>query len=310
MPRIDTVIRSRQVVTPDGAAPASVALGSGRIASVGGYSDPAPASSREVDLGETALLPDGVDIDAAVQEPGQGLRESYSSAAAEAVRAGVTTVVASGPAHPAITGEAGLRAHQAAADEAAAHVFFLGALPAASTAAALADLRAGGGVGFPCSLRGRAGAPPRPGGRARLRKGMVELTAMDVPLVVHAEDAAELAPPQGPGLSALLAARPARAERRGVERVVAAARMAGTRVLIAPFTAAECAALLAAARAMGADVSAQICPHYLCLPAEQVPDDSPAHACLPPLRSGANRDALWSVLLERDDPVITQVGSG
>src|SRR5690625_3053659 len=210
MPRIDTVIRSRQVVTPDGAAPASVALGSGRIACAGRDTAAAPASRREVERGETALPPGGVDIDAAVQAPGEGLRESYSSAAAEAVRAGVTTVVASGPAHPAITGEAGLRAHQAAADEAAAHVFFLGALTAASTAAELADLRAGGVVGFHCSLADGAGAHTRPVGDARLRKGMVELTAMDVPLVVHAEDAAELAPPQGPGLSALLAARPAR----------------------------------------------------------------------------------------------------
>ncbi|QBI53716.1 amidohydrolase family protein [Streptomonospora litoralis] len=309
MPHIDTVIRSRRVVTPAGVVPASVSLSAGRIAALGDYETSATAA-RDVDLGATALLPGGIDVDTAVQEPGRGLREGYTAVATAAVHAGVTTLVASGPARPAVTGEAQLRAHQAAAADAASHVFFLGALTADSTPAGLAELRAGGAVGFHCSLSDGAGEDARPVDDTRLRKAMVELAAMEVPLVVHAEDAGELSVPRGPGLSALLAARPARAERRGVERVVAAARMAGTRVLVSPFAAAECAPLLAAARAMGAAVSAQTCPHYLCLPAEQVHDDSTAHACRPPLRNGANRDALWSVLLERGDPAITQVGSG
>ncbi|GAB3447551.1 allantoinase AllB [Streptomonospora sediminis] len=313
MPQIDTVVRSRQVVTPGGVVPASVGLRAGRITAIGDYRAPC-AARRDVDLGETALLPGGIDIDVAVQAPGQGLRDGYSAATAAAVRGGVTTVVASGPARPAITGEAGLRAHLAAAADTAAHVFFLGNITADSTPADLAELRAAGAVGFHCSLAGDSPAGGAGGHRiddVRLRKAMVELAAMDAPLVVHAEDARELSVPQGPGLSALLAARPALAERRGMERVIAAARMAGGRVLVAPFTAAECAAVLAGARAMGVGVSAQTCPHYLCLPVEQVPDDSAAHACLPPLRSGANRNALWSVLLDRsDDPAITQVGSG
>ncbi|MUL41022.1 amidohydrolase family protein [Streptomonospora sp. PA3] len=309
MPRTDTVIRSRRAVLPAGTAPACVRVSAGRIVSVGDYAAPSTAP-HEVDLGDTALLPGGVDVDAAVQAPGQPLREGYVRTASAAVRAGVTTLVASGPADPPITGEAGLRAHLAASADAPARIAFLGAITAASTPCDLVELRAAGVVGFACSLSDGAGADLPGIDDTRLRKAMTELAAMDVPLVAHAEDAGELSAPEGPGLSALLAARPARAERRGVERLVAAARMVGTRVLVSPFTAAECAAVLAAARAMGVGVSAQTCPHYLCLPIEQVPDDSGAHACLPPLRSGANRNALWSALLDSRDPVITQVGSG
>ncbi|MBX9388198.1 amidohydrolase family protein [Streptomonospora nanhaiensis] len=310
MPHIDTVIRSRRVVTPEGVAPAAVAVRAGRITTVTAYDRPLPARTQ-VDLGEVALLPGAIDLDAAVQAPGRTLREGYTETSAAAARAGVTTVVAAAaPASPPVTDVAALTVHLAAAAESAVNVAFLGGITASSTPADLADLRAAGVVAFHCSLSDGAGAGTRPLDDHRLRKAMVELAAMEVPLLVHAEDAAELAPPAGPGNVALLAARPPRAERRGLERVISAARMAGTRAHISPFTAAECAAVLAGARAIGVAVSAQTCPHYLCLPAEQVPDDSASHACHPPLRAGTNREALWRVLLERGDCAITSVGSG
>ncbi|GAA4889826.1 amidohydrolase family protein [Streptomonospora salina] len=309
MPQFDTVVRSRQVAAPAGVAPASVCISAGSVVSVGDYRACVTAQ-QDVDLGDTALLPGGVDIDAAVQEPAQDLSEGYAATAAAAARAGVTTLVVSGPSVPPLTDEAGLHTHATAAADTRVRVAFLGAVTGTTTCADLAELRAAGAVGFHCSLSDGAGPASRPVDDARLRKAMLELTALDAPLVAHSEDAAELSEPQRPGLSAMLEARPARAERRGVERLVAAARMAGTRVLVSPFSAAECAAVLAAARAMGAPVSAQTCPHYLCLPAEQVPDDSPAHTCRPPLRNGHNRSALWSALLDPHDPVVTQVGSG
>ncbi|WP_017587584.1 dihydroorotase, partial [Nocardiopsis ganjiahuensis] len=94
-----------------------------------------------------------------------------------------------------------------------------------------------------------------------------------------------------------------------LERVIAAARVVGARTHVAPFTAAECAALLAAAGSVGVEMTAHTCPHYLCLPSEYPGPESPAHACRPPLRSDANRKALWSALLEHDSPILT-VGSG
>jgi allantoinase len=54
--------------------------------------------------------------------------------------------------------------------------------------------------------------------------------------------------------------------------------------------------LLRAARAEGVQVTAETCPHYLTLTAEQVPDGDTAFKCCPPIRSEANRDALWAAL--------------
>ncbi|MBB6172646.1 dihydroorotase/allantoinase [Nocardiopsis mwathae] len=312
MPQIDTVIRSRRVVTPEGVRAAAVGISSGRIAALLGY-DARTDVRHEIDLGPVALLPGCVDLDVAVQSPGQPLRAGYEHTTAAAVRAGVTSIVVTpAPGRPAITGVSALKTHMAAAAATEVNVAFLGGITPRSTPADLADLRGAGVVGFHCSLSD-GGAPDISAvDEALLRKTMVEVAAMEAPLLVHAEDAGELAasrrsghPGGGPA-----APRPPRAERRGLERVIAAARVTGTRTHISPFTAAECAALLAAARAIGVAVSAHTCPHYLCLPAETVPADSPAFRCRPPLRSGANRNALWSALLTDGDSAISTIGSG
>ncbi|WP_017541112.1 amidohydrolase family protein [Nocardiopsis halophila] len=310
MTQIDTVIRSRRVVTPDGVAPAAVGLRGGRVAAVCAPHARLPAR-QEVDLGDTALLPGLVDPDVAVQAPGRPLRECYLRTAAEAVRGGVTSLaVAPSPAGPPLTGEAGLQEHLDAAGGVGPHVVLLGAVTDRSTPADLAELRSAGAAGFHCSLSDGGAPGGGPIGDVQLRKAMMEVAAMEAPLLVHAEDAGELAPFPADAPAPAAAARPARAERRGLERVIAAARVAGTRTHVSPFTAAECAAVLGAARAIGVALSAHTCPHYLCLPAEAVPEASPAFRCRPPLRSGANRDALWSALLGDADCPIRTIGSG
>lgn len=300
----DSVVRSRHVVTAEGVGPASVGVRDGRIEVVGPYR--ADMAAHEVtDLGDVALMPGAVDLGTGVYVPGQELSRAYLLAGEAALRGGVTCVVVSpSPARPAITCADSLREHRRAAAGAAVPVLFLGGVTWGTTPLDLADLQAAGAVGFSCSLSD-GGAPDTAAlGETLLRKVMAELTALDSVLLVHAEDAAELGSAQGPADQRL-----PRAERRGLERVIAAARMAGTRTHVCPFTAAECAALLEAAGAVGVSLSAQTCPHYLCLPAESLAPDSPAHACRPPVRSDANRKALWSALLARGSS-ITSVGSG
>lgn len=311
MRQFDLVIRSQYTVTPVGIGSAAVAVSHGRIAAVSEYTARLP-SVREVDLGPVALLPGLVDIDVAVQAPGQLLSQGYARTTRAAAAGGVTTiVVAPAPAQPAITSTSSLRAHlHASAGNCATHVAFLGGVTPRVGPAELADLRAHGVVGFACSLSDGGSPDLEPLDDAQLRKAMAEAATMNVPLLVHAEDASELGTAVGPGNSASLAARPPRAERRGLERVVAAARISGARAHIAPFVAAECAAILAGARAMGVPVSAQTSPHYLCLAAEHVPDADPSYRCRPPIRSDANRGALWSALLDGAGDIVGSVGSG
>jgi dihydroorotase/allantoinase len=304
MTEFDMVVRSTRVVTPDGVGPASVAVRDGRIESVGPYDAPVPAV-RETDLGDVALLPGAVDVDTGVHVPGQDLARAYRRMGRAALRGGVTSVVVSpAPARPAITCADALHVHQRAAAGLAVSVYFLGGVTRGTGPLDMADLQAAGVVGFRGSLSD-GGAPDMTAlSDAGLRKAMAEIAALDTVLLVHAEDADELGTP---AVSA--DERPPRAERRGLERVIAAARVVGARTHVGPFSAAECAALLAAAGSIGVALSAQTCAHYLCLPSEALPPDSPALGCRPPVRSDANRKALWSALLS-EGSAITTAGAG
>ena len=62
--------------------------------------------------------------------------------------------------------------------------------------------------------------------------------------------------------------------------------------------AASALPLIAAARAGGAAVSAETCPHYLTFCAEEVPDGATEFKCCPPIRGAANRDGLWAGLAD------------
>lgn len=305
MIEFDCVVRSERVVTPQGVGPAAVGLREGRVEVLAGHDVPLRARER-VDLGKIALLPGGVDLGTGVHVPGRDLEGSYRRASEAALAGGVTTLVASpAPARPAVTSADALQVHRRAAAEAPVSVFLTGGLTQSSGPLDLADLHAAGAVAFQCSLSDGGAPDMAPIDDARLRKAMAELATLDAVLFVHAEDAHELGTPP---VSA--EQRPPRAERRGLERVIGAARVTGTRTHVTPFTAAECAALLAASASVGVPLSAQTSPHYLCLPSENLTPDSPAHAFRPPLRSDANRRALWSALTSWGEPTVTTVSSG
>lgn len=119
-----------------------------------------------------------------------------------------------------------------------------------------------------------------------------------VPLRVRAEDPAELTQPRNGSYDAFADSRPTVAERRGIEMVVSAAAGTGARAHIAPLAAADCAALVGAARAAGVGLTAETCPHYLCFAAEEISGDGTAFRCRPPIRYAANREALWRALAE------------
>lgn len=304
MPQFDIVIRSRSAVTPQGVRPAAIGVRDGCIEALGDYGA-AMEGLHETDLGNVAVLPGCVDLDVAVQAPGQSLADAYARTGAAAVCGGVTSIVAApAPARPAVTGTDALRAHREAAAGCPVQVAFLGGIAPHSSGADLADLQGAGVVGFSCSLSDGGGPDITAVDDARLRRATAQLAVTRTPLLVHSEDAGELGP--APGTEG----RPPRAERRGLERIIAAARVCGARVHVSPFTAAECAALLDTARSIGVPLSAHTCPHYLCLPAEQLPAGAPAPRCRPPLRSNANRAALWSVLLSGGEAAITTIGSG
>jgi allantoinase len=300
----DLVVRSKRAVLPAGETPAAVAVLAGRIAAVERY-DARLRAAREEDLGHIALLPGLVDthVDLGAQDTVRqesARHESVRDATAAAAAGGVTTILdVPLSSAEATVSAAALRAKRAAADgNCVVDVgFWGGAVP--GNLAELRPLHEAGAVGFKCSLADRETAGFAPLDGPGLRSAFAELAAIGAGtlMAVHAEDAGEVTRASGSAYSAFLASRPPRAERRAIEKVVAAAAGVGAdgavRAHIAHLSAAECVALIAGAKAAGIALTAQTCPHYLFFAAEEIPDGATQFKCCPPIRDAINREALW-----------------
>ena len=291
--RYDLVVRSRQAVLPDGTRPAAVAVSGPAIAAITGY-DAALDSARDVDLVDLALLPGLVDTHVHVNEPGRTEWEGFATATRAAAAGGVTTIcdmpLNSLPPTTSVAALAEKRA--AAAGQCWVDVaFWGGAIP--GNADALGALHEAGVVGFKCFLID-SGVPEFPPLEvADLRAVLGSLAAVGAQLIVHAEDPAEVKPASGRDFGAFVRSRPPVAERRAIEKVIAAAAATGGRAHIVHLSAAECVAMIAGAKAAGIQLTAETCPHYLYFAAEQVPDGATEFKCCPPIRDSINREALW-----------------
>lgn len=294
----DLVVRSRRVVTPEGERPLAVAVRDGRIAALRPYDDP-PRGRERVDLGEVALLPGLVDTHVHVNEPGRTHWEGFETATRAAAAGGVTTILDM-PLNslPPTVDVAALEVkRRAARGRCAVDVgFWGGAIPGGIRA--LRPLHEAGVFGFKCFLSPSGVDEFPPLDVAEFRAALTEIASFDGLMVVHAEDPELLTDPSGPTYAEFLDSRPPDAERRAVERVIALAAETGARVHILHVSSADCLEPLRAARARGVPVTAETCPHYLTLTAEQVPEGATEFKCCPPIRSAANRDLLWKGLAD------------
>jgi dihydropyrimidinase len=107
-----------------------------------------------------------------------------------------------------------------------------------------------------------------------------------------------------------LRTRPPALEAEATRRAVDLARVGAAPLYVVHLSAAPALAAVAAARADGANVFAETCPHYLYLSLEdqeqRAPEDAAGFVCSPPLRARAegHQDALWDGLAADDLSIV------
>ncbi|MDI5967550.1 allantoinase AllB [Streptantibioticus silvisoli] len=301
-PDRQVVVRSTRVLTPEGERPADVIVVGERIAAVQPHGGALPAGADLVDLGDDALLPGLVDTHVHVNEPGRTEWEGFASATRAAAAGGVTTLVDMplNSVPPTTTPDA-LAVKRATAAP-SVHVdtgFWGGAVP--DSLGALRSLHDAGVFGFKCFLL-PSGVPEFPELTGdQLACAMREIASFGGLLIVHAEDPGVIgAAPDAAGraYAGFLASRPPAAETTAIAGLIGLARETGCRVHVLHLSSAAALPLIADARRDGVAVSAESCPHYLTLTAEQVPDGATEFKCCPPIREAGNQDALWTGLAE------------
>lgn len=305
----DVRLTSSRVMTPDGLRPGRVVVRGGRIAAIEDRAAPPDGPGPgDHDLGDLVLLPGLVDSHVHVNEPGRTHWEGFATATRAAASGGVTTIVDM-PLNclpPTVDAAALATKRAVAADQVAVDVaFWGGAVPGnRDDLAALHDAGVRGFKAFLCD----SGVPEYGCVHPRdLDPLLREIAALDTTLIVHAEDpdvcdaavhAVDATNAARRRHATWLATRPVAAEVAAVDALVAACRRTGARVHVLHLSAAPAGEVVASARAEGLPVSAETCPHYLTLHAEDVPDGATAFKCAPPIRDRANADRLWDLLAD------------
>jgi allantoinase len=302
------VVRSERVVQPGAVRPASILIRDGRVERVAEYHEH-PAGVPEIDAGDHAVLPGIVDTHVHINDPGRANWEGFEHATRAAAAGGVTTLVDM-PLNsiPATTTVAGLFAKQvAASDRCYVDVGFWGGV-VPGNAGDLQALGEAGVLGFKCFLSPSGVEEFAHVAEADLRRALPILASLGLPLLAHAESpellVAPLADADPRRYETWLKSRPPESELAAIDLLVRLASEFGAHVHIVHLACADAVPALAAARAAGARVSVETCPHYLTFAAEEIGDGATACKCAPPIRSRANRDALWSALVRGDIDLI------
>jgi allantoinase len=316
----DLIIRASRVITGGAEIACSIGITGGRITAVmplderagpaaGRQADPA-GSAEVLEIGaDVVVLPGLVDSHVHVCEPGNTEWEGFATATSAAAAGGITTLVDMPlDSVPATVSIAALEIkRQAARGQCRVDVgFWGGVIP--GNLGQLAPLHAAGVLGFKCFLSD-SGAEDFPLVDTRqLTAALRVLRGLDSPLLVHAESAeagaaagAAAAIGESPGRSyaGYLATRPRGIENLAIAQVIEAARATGGHAHVVHLSSSDALPMLASARRDGVRVTAESCPHYLTLTAEEIADGATAAKCSPPVREAANRELLWSGLRDQ-----------
>lgn len=302
---IDTIIRSKRVVTPLIIGPASLYIEGGKIAAIREWDD-VPAGIPLTDAGHSVVMPGNVDAHVHANEPGRTEWEGYETATKAAAAGGVTTIVDM-PLNsiPPTTTLAGFEEKLAAAEgKCTVDVAFWGGVVPGNTSE-LAPLIERGVRGFKCFLI-HSGVDEFPHvTESDLRVAMPEIARLGSVLLVHAEvagpidaAAASIAGLDPRQYETFLRSRPRESETEAIALMIRLCRETGCRVHIVHHSSSDALPMLRAAKAEGLPMTVETCPHYLTFAAEDIEDGATHFKCCPPVRERENREKLWEAVAD------------
>ena len=308
----DLIIRNARLVTPEGVVDGEIAVRSGRIAAIG---DPASDGAEEIDARGRWVMPGGVDPHAHIEQlSGMGLMnaDTFETATKSAAMGGTTSVICFAAQAPGqkisdAVADYETRARRGAMIDHAFHLI-------------ISDMHV---PDFDVDLA----AAIRKGHRSikiftTYNIGLDDKQIIELLLAakrhgalvcVHAENDAIIAERRATLIAADQTAprdharsRPRIAEIEAVARLCRFAEHTEQAVMLFHISTREAVEEVRRARARGAPIWAETCPHYLFM-TEDVLDrpDGGKWMCSPPQRKKEDQEALWTGLTQGDLQVVS-----
>lgn len=298
-------IRGKRILTLDGVRAASIHVSVGRIVEVAAWAD-VPHGVEVADAGDALVMPGLVDTHVHVNEPGRTNWEGFETATRAAAAGGITTILDM-PLNsvPATTTARALEIKRAAAaGKASVNVEFIGGVVPGNEGE-LEGLRDAGVRAFKCFLSPSGVDEFAHVTEYDLAKAFPVLARLGLPLMVHAEDPARLTNDgSSTSYADYLRSRPVEAEHAAIEMLVRLMSRARTPVHIVHLSSATSLPIIRAAKKRGLPLTVETCPHYLTFAAEEIPGGATEYKCAPPIRSAAEREALWAAVIDGEIDLI------
>jgi allantoinase len=301
----DFALTSRRVIVGSEMRPATVIIRGGIIEEVVLVSLQKHELPVE-DVGDLIVMPGLVDTHVHINEPGRSEWEGFETATQSAAAGGITSVVDMPLNCSPVTTSAEALARKIESLAGKLWIdcgFWGGVIP--SSLGNLAKLLEAGVLGVK-SFTIDSGIDEFPSvEEAHIRHAIRTLAGYHVPYLIHAEvdRGGQESSVIGTSYRSFLESRPCQWENDAIAmliRLCQEARDEGidAHMHIVHLSSADALASIAEAKENGLPLTAESCPHYLTLCAEDIPDGQPLFKCCPPIRGKANQERLWQGLID------------
>ncbi len=298
---VDLVIRGGRLVSSTGIMSAGIAIEGGVIVAIS-RDDALPDSRETIDATGKYVLPGVIDPHVHFRSPGYEYKEDWASGTAAAACGGVTTVFEMPNSDPPTSTVDALQIKQQIASRDAYVDYGVYGLLGQQNLGDLPGLARHGVIGLKCFMGNNPIGHIDDGA---MLEGLEIAASLGLRVTVHAENATIIERKTGRLRAsgrrdplAHLESRPAVCAVNAVERAVAFAEAAGAQVHIAHEGCKDALPIIRAAKHRGVAVTAETCPHYLLLTAEDMHRVGPVLRVNPPVRAAGHAEPLWSGLAD------------
>ncbi|MDP9171546.1 MAG: allantoinase AllB [Acidobacteriota bacterium] len=271
-----------------------------------------PAGPTEMDATGLTIFPGLVDVHVHFNEPGRADWEGAETGSrAFAAGGGTTFIDMPLNSTPCTLNGAEFDRKAAALNASSITDFALWGGLVPGSAGEMDKLAERGVVGFKAFMC-NSGLPEFPrSDDLTLFEGMRTAARLGLPVAVHAENeeitaglTRRLIEEGRNDIAAFLESRPVVAEVEAIRRAGFFARQTGCRLHVVHISSGSGIAAALEARALGADVSIETCPHYLFFTEDDLYRIGALAKCAPPLRSREERDSLWQAVLASEVDIV------